>query len=240
MGFFSSCVLSSKTSKMKQLPSGADVSSLEKGVKNRWRWAWLQEENVDSVCFEVWCRKIDAPGVSFCVPCGKTIAYRSSGKKALVAHANDPEHRRILSSVYKSTKLDGAVKTTVTQDGLGDRTCELKAVVCSFIAERCLPFSIGSELVQLSKRLAVDPKALNALSLSRGSTTYSTTHGVGQAYKEELNEKLCGKWFSLNVDEATNANNDKIVNVLVQYFDEELGNVVQMCQIVLRDWAGKY
>eukprot|EP00745_Piridium_sociabile_P045197 TRINITY_DN969_c0_g2_i2.p1 TRINITY_DN969_c0_g2~~TRINITY_DN969_c0_g2_i2.p1 ORF type:complete len:254 (+),score=37.07 TRINITY_DN969_c0_g2_i2:2304-3065(+) len=223
---FINCKCKLRVNNMRVLPPGADISKIEKGVTNKWRWDWLQIRNSDGVCHVDWCQKVESPGVCFCVPCNKTLVYGSGGRKALLSHAEDAEHRRNMRCLLQSTKLNGASKTTVTQDGLGDRKAELKAVVCSFIAEHCLPFSLGGDLVELAKRLATDEKALGSLSLSRGSTTYTTVHGVAHAMKEELSAKLSGRHFSLTVDEATNANNDKIVNVLLQYFDVELGKVV--------------
>ncbi|KAK7495713.1 hypothetical protein BaRGS_00013160 [Batillaria attramentaria] len=106
---------------MKVLPPGADISTVDKGVKNEWKWGWLQDRTA------------------------------MGGKKALLFHAEDADHRRNLKSIRQSTKLDGASTTTVTQDGMGDRKAELKAVVCAFIAEHCLPFSLGEILLSLPR-----------------------------------------------------------------------------------------
>lgn len=37
--------------------------------------------------------------------------------------------------------------------------------------------------------------------------------------------KLKGKMFSFNVEDATNSNNDKILNVIVQYYEQNDGQV---------------
>ena len=52
------------------------------------------------------------------------------------------------------------------------------------------------------------------------------THGVAAALRESLFEKLKTTYFSLNIDEATNNANNKIVNVLVRYFSDTQGAVV--------------
>ena len=44
---------------------------------------------------------------------------------------------------------------------------------------------------------------------------------MAKAFKEEMKSKLKNQFFSLNIDEATNNNNDKILNVIVQYYDTE-------------------
>ena len=61
------------------------MQELEKDVKNKWRWMWLEEHSDSGVKFEEWCRKIDVAGTCFCVPCGKALIYATRGKKALSA-----------------------------------------------------------------------------------------------------------------------------------------------------------
>ena len=46
------------------------------------------------------------------------------------------------------------------------------------------------------------------------------TQGITPEFKRRISEKLKDGMFSLNIDEATNHNMDKVVNVLVSFFDE--------------------
>ena len=56
--------------KMKILPLNTD-NSLEKGVKNKWRWECLEEKDVEGE--RVGGKKQqNTLAVSFCEPCGKT------------------------------------------------------------------------------------------------------------------------------------------------------------------------
>ena len=102
----------------------------------------------------------------------------------------------------------------------------MKAITVAFVSENCLPFSIGPKLVDYAKTLAKDKTALSKLSLSRTALTYTLTHGVAKSFQDKLSDALKGSFFSLNVDEATNNAMDKVVNVLVQYYDDSLGKVV--------------
>lgn len=52
------------------------------------------------------------------------------------------------------------------------------------------------------------------------------THGIAAQCKKQLSDKLQNRMFSLNADEATNVN-DRILNVLVRFFDEDMKVVTQ-------------
>ena len=70
----------------------------------------------------------------------------------------------------------------------------------------------------MKKKLAQDKTALNKVQMSH-SGSYTLTHGLGAAIKDELSTKLREVPFSLNMDEATNNAMDKIVNIVVQFYD---------------------
>ncbi|KAL0149902.1 hypothetical protein M9458_054796 [Cirrhinus mrigala] len=63
------------------------------------------------------------------------------------------------------------------------------------------------------------------LSMSNAHASYLCTHGIAAYWKSEMSSKLKTKMFSLNVDEATDGNMDRILNVLVRYYDEDVGKV---------------
>lgn len=107
-----------------------------------------------------------------------------------------------------------------------DRIATQRAITAAFISEHCLPFSIADDLVKYAQRLAEDKHALDKTTLSRFSVTYINTHGVAKTFKDEVREKVKGRMVSLNLDEATNNNNDKILNILIQYYDEEEEKIV--------------
>jgi len=106
-----------------------------------------------------------------------------------------------------------------------DQIARQRILTTAFLSEHCLPFSLAGDLLDLAKRLAENNKALDKTTLSRTSATYINTHGLAKSFKDELKLKVKDKFVSLNVDEATKKNNDKILNIVIQYFDEEDNNV---------------
>ena len=107
-----------------------------------------------------------------------------------------------------------------------DRTTELKAVTCAFIAENTLPYSLSPNLIRYAKRMSKDIKALEKVSMSRVNCMYTSTHGLAKSMQEELAKQLNGSYLSLNVDEATNNAGNKILNILARYHDTNINQIV--------------
>ena len=82
--------------------------TVEKDVKNRWRWEWLAEKSDAGVEHSTWCEKIDITGSCFCVPCGRTINYGNGGKKCLLIHTRDRAHIQALKDTKSSFRISGA------------------------------------------------------------------------------------------------------------------------------------
>ena len=53
----------------------------ELGVKNKWRFAWLDATDEQNNKIRAWCRKIKDPGSCFCIVCNQKVKYGSNGKK---------------------------------------------------------------------------------------------------------------------------------------------------------------
>lgn len=108
---------------------------------------------------------------------------------------------------------------------MADRVATVRALTSAFLSENHLPFTLAENLLAFAKRLSRDKQALEKTTISKSSATYINTHGVAKCMKDELKMKVKGKMVSLNIDEATNNNNDKILNILVQYYDESENKV---------------
>ena len=123
--------------------------------------------------------------------------------------------------------LPGSSKSTSTKGAsIIERKAQVRAITVSFLSEHCLPYSLAEDLLSYAKRLSEDKTALNKTTISRTSAAYISTHGVAKSFKDDLKEKLKDRKLSLNIDEATNNNNDKILNIIVQYYDTESSRVV--------------
>lgn len=75
------------------------LKTLEKAVKNKFRWHWLEttveitlkgERKATSLI--EWIRKIDVPGKAKCIVCDKIISYGARGRISLTEHCKSNEH----------------------------------------------------------------------------------------------------------------------------------------------------
>lgn len=92
--------------------------------------------------------------------------------------------------------------------------------------EQSLPMTMAPVLINLTKELAKDRKALQNLSMDRTSATCKMTHGLTKTIRERTLKTLRISPFSFNIDEATSNNNKHVLAVLVSYFLESEGRIV--------------
>ena len=98
-------------------------------------------------------------------------------------------------------------------------------MLLGFLAKKSLPFTLAQPIIDLSKELASDPKALNALSMDRNTASFKICFGLAKTMQDELFKDLKTSYFSLNIDEATSDNKQRVFSVLVSYFSTSLNKV---------------
>lgn len=90
-----------------------------------------------------------------------------------------------------------AAEVTVPQPSvpLSDRIVNSETMLLSFIAEKSLPFSIAPDILELSKELSKDKKALNRLLMHWTAAAYKLKYGVAQTFKDKLISDLQKAFF---------------------------------------------
>ena len=91
------------------------------------------------------------------------------------------------------------------------------------MCEHSLPLSFSPRLIEYGKTVAKDPRALKKLHTERPMARYKIVDGLGYIYKEDVIKAMQENYFSINVDECTAKNNEKVFTMLVMYFDAERG-----------------
>lgn len=112
-------------------------------------------------------------------------------------------------------------KATLPNIPLSERVINMKAMV--YVAQHNIGFSVVPEILQLTKALAADKKALDSLGISR--TTYKTRFSLAKTFGSHLVETLKNTFFSLNMDESTNSNFQRVVTILVSLFSSKSNQV---------------
>lgn len=58
-----------------------NFKELDKGVRNKWKWSWLEKKDENGDFISEYTRKIKKPGLAICTWCnGKQTNYGESGK----------------------------------------------------------------------------------------------------------------------------------------------------------------
>ncbi|GBN74865.1 hypothetical protein AVEN_211310-1 [Araneus ventricosus] len=217
----------------------ADIRAIDSGLKNPWRWDWL-EKSVNGVYVREVIRKLRSCGVAYCLVCSKELIYGSRGFSALAKHMESRKHADAVEARQKNVPLPGAggynsdisyglhpmFKGCLTASvnsfsqqlvPLADRIANSEAMLLGFLAEKSLSFSLAPDLLVLVKELSKDRKALNGIRMHRTSAAYKLRFGVARTFEQNLVKDLKREKFSLNIDESMSNNNEKIVTVLVNY-----------------------
>lgn len=82
-----------------------DLSHIEAGIINKFRWQWLQESDENNEFYSDYIRKVKQEGKALCITCNKMIVYGRDGKKALKQHSKTKIHNNNRSSVKNTQSL---------------------------------------------------------------------------------------------------------------------------------------
>ncbi|GBN78213.1 hypothetical protein AVEN_45094-1, partial [Araneus ventricosus] len=195
-------------------------------------------------------KKIDISGTVNCQLCSDTIYYGKRGFSAISSHLQTKKHLSKIQAkrenytlpanffgVSKSAAPCSAVpsapcassSTTIQMPvnvPQSDRITNAQSLILGVLAENNLPFTMSPVLIELSKVLASDKKALNHLNMSRTAASYKMRLGLAKTFMDETAENLRSSKFSLNIDEATSNNFKRVLSVLVSYFSPIQNKVI--------------
>ena len=73
----------------------ANLNDLEKGIRNKFRWQWLDEKDCNSDYLSDYVRKLSKPGFVFCDFCFQKLDYSKKGKTHLLRHAESDGHKKM-------------------------------------------------------------------------------------------------------------------------------------------------
>ena len=112
-----------------------------------------------------------------------------------------------------------------TRANFHDRKSHAEACTQAFVAEHSLPLAMVPHIIKYAQ-MSRDQKVLENLSMERQTATYKLKEGLSRCVQKRLVLEMRKSKFSLNLDEATSNNNQKVLTVLVSFFSESLGETV--------------
>ena len=109
---------------------------------------------------------------------------------------------------------------------VSDRKHHLENYILYFIAENSLPLSVVPKIIESFQFLSRDPKALPQLRVNLAAASYKLKHGLSVYIRKKVFDCMKRCPFGINVDECTSNNSQKVLSILVSYFDIEIGESV--------------
>ncbi|GFX26689.1 long-chain-fatty-acid--CoA ligase 5 [Trichonephila clavipes] len=220
---------------MKFLDINSDIIQLEEGVRNAFRWNWIERRDGNGDTIGTWCKKINVAGQAYCVFCNSLLKYGGEGFKAFTNHSKTVTHIKYskcirhsmtLSNYANSKNTDDLLETDVRPLDIVTRKARQEVLITSFIAENSLSFNVAPNLIELCKQLSRDQTALNSLEMSRTTACYKIKYGLAKTIKENIIKTLKETPFSLNLDESPSNAQESILATLVQFYDNNQNEVV--------------
>ena len=71
-----------------------------------------------------------------------------------------------------------------------DRIVSQEAMLLGFLAEKTLPFTMASKLIELTKSMSANKTTLSRLSMSRPTACYKMRFGLAKMIEDQLSEEL--------------------------------------------------
>ncbi|GFR03718.1 60S ribosomal protein L18 [Trichonephila clavata] len=206
----------------------------EEGVRNAFRWNWIERRDGNGDTIGTWCKKINVAGQAYCAFCNSLLKYGGEGFKAFTNHSKTVTHIKYSKCIRHSMTLSNYANSKNTDDLLETDAWPLdivtrkarQEVLITFIAENSLSFNVAPNLIELCKQLSRDQAALNSLEMSRTTACYKMKYGLAKTIKENIIKTLKKTPFSLNLDESTSNAQESLLAILVQFYDNNQNEVV--------------
>ena len=126
------------------------VDELDRGVRNKWVWAWLDCQDANEDFYASCIRKLNVPGQAVCTICnrggGKVINYSECGIQALKRHAASKKHKSDRDLIRTNSSLPSSLQHTADiQSGAATPT---RIVRLSEKLMPCTPQHVRDQIVK--------------------------------------------------------------------------------------------
>ena len=74
-----------------------ELGGIEEGVKNSFRWVWLEEKYQNEQFPSEYIRKVNIPGKALCTYCNSLLNYSSGGKKDIKNHSKNKKYVQMVN-----------------------------------------------------------------------------------------------------------------------------------------------
>lgn len=214
------------------------------GKDVRFKPDWKNRQDALGDKCSTWMVESTAVAVK-CKLCESEVTFSRTGFAALTQHSDRQKHRTAVNNLKATLDLNrsrdnsgdvenrpvGTKQTTIVQATTGtlsiaDQVANAEARLACFTAAHDIPFNSAAHLPFLVRAMCPDSKIATGLKCDRTKSNYIITDGIAPEFHKMLCEKLRGTLFSLMIDESNKTFGKKFLNIIIRFFDNDLGRVI--------------
>ena len=204
----------------------------------KWSDSWLEKSDNNNIAIKLWAEKKDVTHAR-CRLCDRLLKYSVQGFQCLIQHAEKSKHKELSDARFgpnsrclalESTAAPGKKeRVVVTLDAsLSDKVSAAEATWLFKVAESDFSFRDCDNTPLLFRKMFSDPEVCKHFTMGRDKASYLFQDGIGPLLAEYLCSaiKKAECCYTLIFDETTTVQNQKQMDLLIRYWDEDLGEVV--------------
>jgi hypothetical protein len=215
----------------------------------RFNHVWLERTDTDGNSLSLWLKKGKKKTTFQCLLC-KTgdLECSNQGWSAIVQHMNRKGHIEKMKIVLNNSKLiaENSKSQTLSNDDVievnpvrlsnvrksivlnpDEQIIKAETIWAMTVAYRGFSYNACDDMIEVFKSMFPDSQMAQQLNIHSRKLSYVMSHGIGPYFHQELvNELKRTEKFSLCIDEQTNVQNKKQLDLLIKFWSYDEGLVV--------------
>jgi hypothetical protein len=161
--------------------------------------------------------KVVGSDSTMCKACNKLINFHNMGIQAFRSHARSSGHKSSIKCLRQQRSMDTFVQVSTASTIDNDGVAVAEVLWALHVVEQHQSFESVQHLVDLFKRMFPDSKVPLSMTLGPRKLSYLLTDGVLPYVKEQLQEFVQNKMYTLQFDE-TNKGKERLA-IIARYLD---------------------
>ncbi|XP_055527070.1 uncharacterized protein LOC129719697 isoform X1 [Wyeomyia smithii] len=156
---------------------------------------------------------------AYCKVCESSLKFENGGIKDLRTHQRQETHKKAASAILnRSNDLKKMLPSKLA-------TVDACIRLCLYAVHKNISFRAMDELIPTLKASFPDSKIPNSVRMCRTKAARIIIAVTGETQKNRLIQIMQQTYFSIIVDESTDITSEKVLCVVVRYYDENVGYI---------------
>ncbi|XP_043923159.1 uncharacterized protein LOC122798364 isoform X2 [Protopterus annectens] len=210
---------SKQQAETEMLPSGGKGPAQKKRRMSSFQGAW-------KMLFDWVMESTHGPKYAFCKVCKSNFTITHGGRNDLQRHMDRDKHKMNSKHAASERKEIGVVTTQAQQTSWALIMAKSEVAFVSLLAEHNLPFTLGDQLLKYIKKYCTDLEVVMKISCGATKAICIAQDVSGPECEEDV-ATVCRKQpYCIYLDQSTDMKENKLLVILVGYFDQVSGQVV--------------